>query len=1175
MRFYEADTRIEGSKEFLEAMRARDISRSGDEWKGTVPAGTPICKESEQVILTDYKGRRTGQFEAFTTTRDGLMAKEEDKTVTENQDQNAGYLITPQPLGAGTYVLCEIKPPAGYVRTKPVAIEIYSDQTTYYLDGNRDERVAAAIYENQNEDGTIKEDTARIYIGNIPVRLEISKIKDTGQTVTYKTNTRVEGTELELKKRYGTENLEFAYKNGNYLGYAWYKGTIEYLQARKDAGEDVELVYIDGVFAGYGLVSRPLDTADDQNRYVSGAQMALYDAIEIRENGDSGDYGYDGVEVTRDRNNNVQSIKVLKGYGGNTVEFIRKEDPEGSLAGKTGEGTWTYETIDREDTDILFYSLGNLKVTETGTDGKLYGYDREGNKVQVKNQESIYVLKAGQPFFELTGGDLTTVKYSAADKTFSLSSGTVMYHLDSDGNRDAYVNPSTGMAFTKEGKKLLVWPVKISRTENGAVIAREKIKTWRIASINADTDQEYVTGTYDGNNLAKSMNPVLNGHGLPEYYQRSEETYKKGDPIYDIDGDYVRYRYDDLLSAYNDAAYKINDKTGVEDIGEAEDSTDDKKLYHRQGEAWIMENTWITGEKYPNDPFQADATVGQADMLKRVIPGTYIMEEVKAPAGYTKGFPEGITVAETTEIQKSGMEDEKIKIEIVKTDAPDQYRLNVISDYQEGLAVTELKGAYSYNQISGAHLTLYKAKRVYTTDSETYPKGYYLVKAETTPAQWTVEDPTDNTPVTVTADWMTDGTPKYFEGIPAGDYILEESEAASGYVRSSMELTIKAAGDVQTVNVKNDHTKLEIYKYYQDSKRNRVQLPNDHAAGLALYEAKTDQNGNIIMEGGIPVYDETKQVDSWTTDDLKEYTEKIDISKSLWDKLKDFFRISENQSSFLTVFEAAYKEKGNSLTSITWYTSQGERKASLTSTASSGQGEGIVQTWTTDAGKTIRITIYRNVKNGSLDRDGHLPLIFEYQFNYKEQNGIKSYDTLEGMHRIDYLPLNAERDGKRVGNYILVEEKVPDGFETPDPKAIVLTETGNVQRISFENEEKYINVLKMISDGTNEYAVTGARLALYRADETGNFVEDESHLVEAWISGSDGKYTEEDRFNGVIPEGLSVGDLRPHRIDKTAYGTYYITELEAPAYMQKSDPVKITVGSEKIPFYKVVNIPTV
>jgi len=1176
VKFYETDTRIVGSKEFLEAMGASDITQSDETYSGLVPAGTPVCEEGEQVILSDEEGRRTGQFESLTTTRDGKMAQESNLSATTDQDQNTGYLITPQPLGAGTYVLCEIKPPAGYVRTKPVAIEIYSDQTTYYLDGDRDSRVAAAVFDEETGEGPQgKTDTARIFVGNTPIRLEVSKIKDSDQTVTYKTNTRLEGTELALKQEYGTENLEFAYKNGVYLGYAWYKGTMEYLQSRKDAGEDVTLVYIDGVFAGYGLIERTLDTADDTNRYVAGAKMALYDAISVTENGDSGDYGYSGVEVTRDRNNNVQSMKVLTGYAGTTVEFLRKEDEEGSLTGETGDGTWTYETIEREDTDILYYSLGNLTATETGTDGKLYGYDRNGNKVLIKNQGSIFILKAGQPAFELTGGDLLAVKYNSTDKVFTLSAGTVMYHLDSDGNRDSYVNPTTGMAYAKEGDKILVWPVKISRTESGAVIAREKIKTFRIAAINADTDQEYTIGTYDGTSLRKSMNPVIDSHGLPEYYQKSGQTYKKGEPVYDIDGDYVRYRYDDLLSAYNDASYGINNQTGMKDVGEEENTTDDKKLYHRQGEAWVMENTWISGEKYPNDPFKGDLTVGQADMLKRVIPGAYILEEVTAPSGYTKGFPEGITVAETEDVQKTGMEDEKIKVEIAKTDAADQQTLNVISDYQSGLTVTEPKGAYSYSQVSGARLILYKAKRIYTTDSDTYPNGYYMVKAETTPAKWTVERSSDNEPVTVSADWITDGSPKYFEGIPAGDYLLEELEAANGYVRSSMELTIKATGEVQTVNLKNDHTKLEIYKYYTDSKGNKVSLSNDHAAGLALYEAKTDTNGNILLENGKPVYDETKLVDQWTTDDLTEYTKEIEISSSVIDRLKALLGLSDNQSSFITDFEAAYKEKEQELTSFTWYTEDGERTAALTDIIQAGKGEGIVETWTTDTGKTIRITIYRNVTTGSLDADGQLPLIFEYQFNYKENGGIKSYDTLEGMHRMDYLPFNTESGGDKTGNYVLVEETVPDGFEAADPKAIVLHETGDVQRFSLENEEKYINVIKVVNDGTNEYAVTGATLALYRSDAAGNLLEDEDHLIETWTSGSDGTYTEDDQFNGEVPDGLSVGDLKPHRIDKTAYGTYYIVETEAPAYMQKADPVKITVGAEKIPFYKVVNTPTV
>lgn len=1179
VKFYETDTWIGGSKEFLEAMGAAEIVQSGETYSGLVPAGTPICEEGEQVVLSDKEGRRTGQFEAFTTMRDGLQAQEGNLSITSYQDQNTGYLVTPQPLGAGTYVLCEIKPPAGYVRTKPVAIEIYSDQTTYYPDGKRDERVAAAIYENK----VLDEDTAMIYVGNTPIRLEVSKIKDSASSVTYQTETRVEGTELDLKQRYGAENLEFGYKNGTYLGYAWFKGTLESLQARKEAGENIELVYLNGVFAGYGLVSRPLDTADDKNRYAAGARMALYDAIGIRESGDSGDYGYDGVEVVRDRNNNVQSVNVKKGYAGSTVEFINKQDQAGSLSGGTGEGTWTYETIDREDTDILFYSLADLTVTETGADGAVYGYDRNSNKVSVKNRESIFVLKAGKPVFELEGGDLTKIRYIKADKLLALPSETKLYHLDPEGNRDAYVNPTTGMAYAKEGDKLLVWPVKISKNKTGAVIAREKIKTFRTAAVNADTDQEYTTGAYQGKTFQKSMNPVLNGHGLPEYYQKSEETYQKGDPVYDIDGDYVRYKYDDLLEAYNRAAYRINDHFQRDAIGSEEDITDDPGLYHRQGEAWVMENTWITGEKHPNDPFQSDMTVGQADMLKRVIPGTYIMEEVKAPFGYKKGFPQGITVKENNEVQTTSMEDPKIKVEITKTDAASQYRIPVISDYQDGLVVTEPKGAYSYKQITGAHLALYNAKRVYTTDSDTYPKGYYLVKAENKPAEWTVENTADNTPVRIVADWITDGKAKYFEGIPAGDYILEESEAASGYVRTSMEITVKAAGDVQTINVTNDHTKLEVYKYFLDSKGVKTLLPNDHAAGLVLYEAKTDKDGNILTEGGKPQYDGTKKVDQWITDDLTEYTELTEKSTELADRIKGFFGITNNKSSFLTDFEAAYREKGEDLTYLTWYTKDGERSAERTESVPTEKGESITQIWTTDTGAAIRITIYRNVTNGSLDSDGKLRLNFEYQFNYNENGWIKTYDTLEGLHRLDYLPLNAEKEGKGIGAYVLVEETVPNGFEAADPKPIVLKETGDVQRFGLENEEKYINVLKVVTDGTAEYAATGAELALYRSDAEGNLLEDETHLVETWISGSDGTYTEEDQFNGnmpdkarhAVPEGLSIGDLKPHRLDKIAYGIYYIVETKAPTYMQKADPLKITVGAEKIPFYKVVNTPAI
>ena len=39
------------------------------------------------------------------------------------------------------------KRPAGYARSKPVAIEVYSDETSYYVDGDMYVKVAAVRYE--------------------------------------------------------------------------------------------------------------------------------------------------------------------------------------------------------------------------------------------------------------------------------------------------------------------------------------------------------------------------------------------------------------------------------------------------------------------------------------------------------------------------------------------------------------------------------------------------------------------------------------------------------------------------------------------------------------------------------------------------------------------------------------------------------------------------------------------------------------------------------------------------------------------------------------------------------------------------------------------------------------------------------------------------------------------
>ena len=196
---------------------------------------------------------------------------------------------------------------------------MYSDQVTYYKEGGKDQRVRAAVYEKGAEGGQEKEnesqvqaDVAQIYVENVPIKLQVEKLKKTGE-VTFRIGERVDGSLTEIG---GNPQLEYAYSNGVYLGYAYPKGTLERLQALKEAGEQVEIVWEDGHFAGYGYVTRTRDTDDDANPYVAGARMTLFDAIELTPSGDTEDHAYEGLTVNRSNTGTVLEMFVRKGYAG-------------------------------------------------------------------------------------------------------------------------------------------------------------------------------------------------------------------------------------------------------------------------------------------------------------------------------------------------------------------------------------------------------------------------------------------------------------------------------------------------------------------------------------------------------------------------------------------------------------------------------------------------------------------------------------------------------------------------------------------------------------------------------------------------------------------------------------------------------------------------------------------
>lgn len=1155
--FYETDTAVTASKEFLEAMGARDITPadftalipSTFPWRvpyrgrytGIIPAGTPICNEAEQIVLKDESGKETGTFRVFTTQTD-------TEETGEPGHQNVGYLVTPQPLGAGTYVLCELSAPAGYVKSKPVAIEIYSDEVAYYLNGDRDSRVAAAIYETPvtltadnsgpivNSDGTTPNgnkpqdfgDIARIYVNNTPIRLEVSKVKQEETELLYELSGRLEGSLTRLQSLYGLENLQLAYNaSGTYLGYGWPKGYLESLKARQAAGETIDLLYEDSVFTGRAIYHVVPETAADTNRYLPGAKMTLYDAIEVVPNGDSEDRAYAGVNVLRDSFGNVTRMYVEKGYAGTKTIYVKDKDdaadPDYDFTRyayadeteDTGTGTWTLKTVEREDSDILYYDLGGLSVLYT-QDGKLFGYDKNGDSKKTKDGASLYAMKNGSPFLEIVCPSYENLIYSRIDRRFTaVPYGTEFYHLDLNGNRDACVEPYTGMAYVTEEAtgKMLVWPVKISKDAYGNLIAKEKIKTSRIAAINADSEEEYITGTYDGTRLTKEVNPVLNPDGLPVFYQRTEQTYLKGRAVYDRDGDYVRYKYDDLLKDFNRGSFTVNRRLELFSIGAApETAADDLPLYRRAGESYVIENTWITGENTPNDPFDtAVVTKGQVDVLKRVPKGLYIMEEVAAPYGWTKAMPVGLTVEESCEIQTARMIDRPIGVSIEKVDAPEKFKKEVL-DCNGILTLPETRiegvGSYTYESVAGARLALYPARKVTTSDLANHPSGYYLVKTQTTPLTYKVLSD-DNTKVTVTAEWTVGDTPQYFEGIPSGAYILEEIHALPGYLPSSMEVEISADAGLQTFTLPNDHTKVEILKYEVTESAGlteKTPLANAHAAGLTLYPAKRDAAGLVLMDSdGNPLYDETAPVTSWTTDDCKAYTEGPD--------------------SFVEQFKTLTGEYGNSFVTLTWKGTTASKESDTTTDRS----ESSRQLWDLGNGAQALVTVEKN-----LLRDGQPGYIYDFKFNYRKEGTLVTYDTLEGRHRVDYLPITDLRNRK--GYYVLAETKTPAGYRNAAPMLLVMEETAEIQLFGMENRERALSVSKIGIETEKQPGIPlpGAELALYRAAEDGRFTEAEEALVDVWTSGTGA-----------------------HRIAPLTDGIYYLAELTAPPGFAPMEPMRV------------------
>lgn len=86
---------------------------------------------------------------------------------------------------------------------------------------------------------------------------------------------------------------------------------------------------------------------------------------------------------------------------------------------------------------------------------------------------------------------------------------------------------------------------------------------------------------------------------------------------------------------------------------------------------------------------------------------------------------------------------------------------------------------------------------------------------------------------------------------------------------------MEETGNLQSFVLKDDHTKLEVFKLERIASGEKEPLSWPAAAEFVLCEAVLDENGGAKTENGAYLYRKDRIVDSWKADDLSEYVPAI------------------------------------------------------------------------------------------------------------------------------------------------------------------------------------------------------------------------------------------------------------------------------------------------------------
>ncbi|MDD6615601.1 MAG: SpaA isopeptide-forming pilin-related protein, partial [Lachnospiraceae bacterium] len=275
-------------------------------------------------------------------------------------------------------------------------------------------------------------------------------------------------------------------------------------------------------------------------------------------------------------------------------------------------------------------------------------------------------------------------------------------------------------------------------------------------------------------------------------------------------------------------------------------------------------------------------SVEEPHRINKIPAGDYTLVEKCAPEGYVMANSVAFTVTETGEVQKTVMIDKQILVH--KTDLTGEKELP--GAY---LTVTDADGNVCDSWLSGEEPHPVKGLTVgytYTLHEDASPAGYVCasditftveddnsvqhvtMKDDVTKVEITKTDLTDGTPVIgaelVLRDlegneierWITEEEPYYIEMLPVGKYTLTEIMAPEGYVTAeTISFTVQDTGEIQTVNMYDDVTKIEITK-------------SDITDGTPVIGAEL-----VIKD------EDSKEIERWVTDEEPHYIEKLPAGK--------------------------------------------------------------------------------------------------------------------------------------------------------------------------------------------------------------------------------------------------------------------------------------------------------